>query len=55
MTLDADEFIHRFLSHVLPNGYHRIRHHSLLTSSVKADTVLLGRQAARRRSAGARG
>ena len=26
MTLDADEFIRRFLIHVLPDGFHRIRH-----------------------------
>ena len=27
MTLSADEFIRRFLLHVLPKGFHRIRHH----------------------------
>ena len=27
MTLDAHEFIRRFLSHVLPSGFHRIRHY----------------------------
>src|SRR6201996_9773767 len=27
MTLDADEFIRRFLIHVLPDGFHRIRHY----------------------------
>jgi hypothetical protein len=27
MTLDVDEFIRRFLIHVLPNGFHRIRHY----------------------------
>jgi hypothetical protein len=26
MTLSADEFIRRFLLHVLPKGFHRIRH-----------------------------
>ena len=26
MTLNADEFIRRFLIHVLPDGFHRIRH-----------------------------
>ena len=30
MTLDADEFIRRFLIHVLPDGFHRIRHYGLL-------------------------
>jgi hypothetical protein len=27
MTLGADEFIRRFLLHVLPGGFHRIRHY----------------------------
>jgi hypothetical protein len=26
MTLTAEEFIRRFLLHVLPDGFHRIRH-----------------------------
>jgi Putative transposase len=26
MTLDTSEFIRRFLMHVLPSGFHRIRH-----------------------------
>jgi hypothetical protein len=30
MTLAADEFIRRFLLHVLPKGFHRIRHYGLL-------------------------
>lgn len=30
MTLTADEFIRRFLLHVLPRGFHRIRHYGLL-------------------------
>jgi hypothetical protein len=30
MTLDADEFIRRFLLHVLPDGFQRIRHYGLL-------------------------
>ena len=30
MTLDADEFMRRFLLHVLPTGFHRIRHYGLL-------------------------
>src|SRR5258708_22301292 len=29
MTLDANEFIRRFLIHVLPDGFHRIRHYAL--------------------------
>jgi len=32
MTLDADEFIRRFLLHVLPDGFHRIRHYGYLAN-----------------------
>ena len=44
MTLDAHEFIRRFLIHVLPTGFHRIRHYGLLASGVKADNLLLARK-----------
>jgi hypothetical protein len=30
MTLSADEFLRRFLMHVLPDGFQRIRHYGLL-------------------------
>ena len=33
MTLDADEFIRRFLLHVLPSGFHRIRHYGLIANT----------------------
>jgi hypothetical protein len=33
MTLSAEEFIRRFLLHVLPKGLHRIRHYGLLASA----------------------
>ena len=33
MTLDVREFIRRFLIHVLPKGFHRIRHYGLLASA----------------------
>jgi len=33
MTLKPDEFIRRFLLHVLPKGFHRIRHYGLLASA----------------------
>jgi hypothetical protein len=33
MTLVPDEFIRRFLLHVLPKGFHRIRHYGLLASA----------------------
>ncbi len=36
MTLDAAEFIRRFLLHVLPSGFHRIRHYGLFASAVRA-------------------
>jgi Putative transposase len=39
MTLDVGEFIRRFLSHVLPKGFHRIRHYGLLASSNRTETM----------------
>jgi hypothetical protein len=39
MTLDADEFIRRFLMHVLPSGFHRIRHYGLFASAVRAKNI----------------
>jgi Putative transposase/Transposase zinc-binding domain len=40
MTVAAGEFIRRFMLHVLPKGFHRIRHYGLLASSrTKADTI----------------
>jgi Putative transposase/Transposase zinc-binding domain len=44
MTLAAHEFIRRFLIHVLPSGFHRIRHYGLLASGVKADNLALARK-----------
>jgi hypothetical protein len=44
MTLDAHEFIRRLLIHVLPSGFHRIRHYGLLASGVKADNLALARK-----------
>lgn len=35
MTISADEFIRRFLLHVLPKGLHRIRHYGLLTGATR--------------------
>ena len=32
MTIDPGEFIRRFLMHVLPKGFHRIRHYGLLAN-----------------------
>jgi hypothetical protein len=39
MTLAADEFIRRFLLHVLPRGFHRIRHYGLLASATHKASV----------------
>jgi hypothetical protein len=39
MTLSAAEFIRRFLIHVLPSGFHRIRHYGLLASGTRADNI----------------
>jgi hypothetical protein len=39
MTLATEEFIRRFLIHVLPKGLHRIRHYGLFASSVKAGNL----------------
>ncbi|MGZ3352291.1 MAG: IS91 family transposase [Xanthobacteraceae bacterium] len=44
MTLEADEFIRRFLIHVLPRGFHRIRHYGLLAKSSSADNVTIARE-----------
>jgi hypothetical protein len=41
MTLDTHEFIRRFLIHVLPSGFHRIRHYGLFASGAKADNLAL--------------
>jgi hypothetical protein len=39
MTLSADEFIRRFLLHVLPDGFHRIRHDGLFASGTRVATI----------------
>ena len=36
MRLATPEFIRRFLIHVLPDGFHRIRHYGLLASSARS-------------------
>ena len=37
MTLSTDEFMRRFLLHVLPSGFHRIRHYGLLANTGRRD------------------
>jgi hypothetical protein len=44
MTLDAAEFIRRFLLHVLPTGFHRIRHYGMFASAVRAQNIKQARQ-----------
>jgi hypothetical protein len=44
MTLAADEFIRRFLIHVLPRGFHRIRHYGLLAGSARKDCIAHARE-----------
>ena len=49
MRLSTNEFIRRFLIHVLPDGFHRIRHYGLLASSRRKSNIdkvraLLGAQ-----------
>jgi len=44
MTLATTEFIRRFLIHVLPSGFHRIRHYGLLASGTRADNIAKARR-----------
>jgi Putative transposase/Transposase zinc-binding domain len=43
MTLDAHEFIRRFLLHTLPDGFHRIRHYGFLANGHRAEKLALCR------------
>ena len=43
MTLATAEFIRRFLIHVLPKGFHRIRHYGLLASGTRARNLAKAR------------
>jgi Putative transposase/Transposase zinc-binding domain len=44
MTLTPYEFIRRFLMHVLPCGFHRIRHYGLLASGTRAANIARARE-----------
>ena len=44
MTLTPHEFIRRFLMHVLPAGFHRIRHYGLLASGHRAVNIARARE-----------
>jgi hypothetical protein len=39
MTLATGEFIQRFLIHVLPSGFHRIRHYGLFANAARTETL----------------
>jgi Putative transposase len=44
MTFDTNEFIRRFLIHVLPKGFHRIRHYGLFAGAAKATCIAAARK-----------
>ncbi|ALO35416.1 transposase [Colwellia sp. MT41] len=44
MTLTKDEFIRRFLLHVLPSGFHRIRHYGLTANTGRKKNLAKARQ-----------
>jgi len=44
MTLASDEFIRRFLIHVLPSGFHRIRHYGQLANGGRAENIARARE-----------
>ena len=44
MTLVPGEFIRRFLLHVLPKGFHRIRHYGLLASAARKANIARARE-----------
>lgn len=44
MTLSADEFMRRFLLHVLPGGFHRIRHFGLLANANRREGLQKARE-----------
>jgi hypothetical protein len=44
MTLASCEFIRRFLIHVLPAGFHRIRYYGLLASPSRAANIARARE-----------
>jgi hypothetical protein len=44
-AVPAEEFLDRFLLHVLPSGFKRIRHYGLLAPAAKATHLALARQA----------
>ncbi len=49
MTLSAAEFMRRFLIHVLPDGFHRIRHVGFLANTQRAKLIARARELLRER------
>ena len=43
MTLSTDEFMRRFLLHVLPSGFHRIRHYGLFANAQRKHKLKIAR------------
>jgi hypothetical protein len=43
MTLAVEEFMRRFLLHVLPSGFHRIRHYGLLANTARVENLARAR------------
>jgi hypothetical protein len=44
MTLSAPEFMRRFLLHVLPSGFHRIRHYGLVANAGRTENLARARE-----------
>ena len=44
MTLEPDEFMRRFLLHVLPGGFHRIRHYGLIANNARKESLARARE-----------
>jgi hypothetical protein len=44
MTLRTEEFMRRFLLHVLPSGFHRIRHYGLLANANRKTQIATARE-----------
>jgi hypothetical protein len=44
MTLSPDEFMRRFLLHVLPGGFHRIRHFGLIANNGRKEKIAAARE-----------
>ena len=44
MTLEPQEFMRRFLLHVLPSGFHRIRHYGLIANHARKEKLALMRE-----------